>query len=287
MIASMTGFARSTTETDWGTATWELRTVNHRYLDISQRLPEDWRGLEPKVREMLSSRLARGKVECNLRIDTSSQPAALELDMDQLRSLNQVMERMSAPMRNMGTVDPLQLLRWPGVVKSERLDIESGWSVLGAGLETALNDLCAMRSREGERLAEMLRERSQGLAGLTGGARALMPKTQAELSARLREKLDQFKEELDESKLEQAIAGQVQKLDVAEELDRLVAHLSEIELALNADEPVGRRLDFLMQELNREANTLASKSADATLTKVAVDMKVLIEQMREQVQNVE
>lgn len=287
MIASMTGFARSTTETDWGTATWELRTVNHRYLDISQRLPEDWRGLEPKVRELLGLRLARGKVECNLRIDTSTQSTALELDMDQLRSLNQVMERMSAPMRNIGTVDPLQLLRWPGVVKTERLDIESGWSVLGAALETALDELCAMRHREGERLAEMLRERSQGLAGLTGGARALMPKSQAELADRLREKLDQFKEELDESRLEQAIAAQVQKLDVAEELDRLAAHLSEIELALNAEEPVGRRLDFLMQELNREANTLASKSADALLTKVAVDMKVLIEQMREQVQNVE
>ena len=287
MIASMTGFARATCDTEWGRATWELRSVNHRYLDLSMRLPEEWRGLEPKVRDALSARLSRGKVECNLRIDQGAQQATLELDMDAVRRISQVFQRLDAPIRNLGAVDPIQLLRMPGIVKTPELDLDRVWQSLGTGLEQALTELTDMRRREGEKLATMLRERAHGLADLSGGARALLPKSQAELASRLQEKLKQFQEELDASRVEQAIAAQVQKLDVAEELDRLTAHLAEIEMSLGASEPVGRRLDFLMQELNREANTLASKSADADLTRVAVDMKTLIEQMREQVQNVE
>ncbi len=289
MIHSMTAFARVERRGDWGQLTWELRSVNHRYLELVPRLPEMLRSIEPQLRERCARRLGRGKVELNLRY-RSGQGVQGELSCDrelvgQLLQVSQSVADLVEGSRSLGVID---LLRWPGVVVEAEPDLDPIRQVALTALDEALDDLLATRSREGARTAEFVAVRCRSMGELVELARQRRPL----LMARLREKLETRLAELatiggDPGRLEQEMVIVAQKLDVDEELDRLGAHLEEVAAVLDRTEPVGRRLDFLMQELNREANTLASKSSDAESTRIAVDLKVLIEQTREQVQNVE
>ena len=288
-IRSMTAFARREARGPEGALVWELRSVNHRYLDISARLPEELRVLEPAVRERVAARLRRGKVDCALRFQPEAAvAAAVSLDRGQAERVA-VLARQAAALLGgaAAPASPFELLRWPGVVREEPADLGPVRSRALALLEEALDELEATRAREGARIEALLRERIAAMRPLVARARALRPQVIEAALARWRERLAELGGEPDPGRLEQELAIQAQRLDVAEELDRLEAHLAEVEAALGREEPVGRRLDFLMQELNREANTLAAKSADAETTRIAVELKVLIEQMREQVQNVE
>ncbi|WP_440996398.1 YicC/YloC family endoribonuclease [Arhodomonas sp. SL1] len=284
----MTGFARRDAEGEWGSLSWELRSVNHRYLDLSPRLPDELRFLEPDVRDRLSGSLSRGKVEATLRFRSPAGGAAgLEIDWgyaDQvIGACERVAERLSQP----GAVSPLEVLAMPGVVAEARHD----WQPVAAAalecLDEAVAELVRVREGEGERLAAVIRDRVEGVATLTAAVRTRRVTVNEEVRARLERRLEELDVTADPGRLEQELAFIAQRLDVDEELERLDAHVAEVKAVLGRDEPVGRRLDFLMQELNREANTLSSKSNDAETTRAAVDMKVLIEQMREQVQNVE
>ena len=288
MLHSMTGFARETLESEIGTLTWELKAVNHRYLDIQFRLPEELRGEEQALRLEASESLKRGKVECGLffRRAESSQ-SEVELNRDLVSVLTEKIEELRVHSHDYGAVNPVDVLRWPGVLKPREIDtaplLREAAPLFGKAL-AALND---MRSSEGERIHTMLSTRLDEIEVIAASVRKRMPEVLDAVRNRQRERVDKLDVDADPARLEVELALIAQKLDVDEELDRLDSHVAEIRDVLGRDEPVGRRLDFLMQELNREANTLASKSADADTTKAAVELKVLIEQMREQIQNVE
>ncbi|AGA89593.1 TIGR00255 family protein [Thioflavicoccus mobilis 8321] len=288
MIKSMTAFSREVYRGETGELTWEVRSVNHRFLEPAIRLPEDLRRLEPAVRERLSARLQRGKVDCQLRYVAS--PGALgslqvnhHLLAQVVAAANEVGEVVGAP----ATPLAYDLLRWPGVLQEEGQDLDVVMTQAMALLEATIDGLVAAREREGARLGEALRERCDRLEVQVAEVRRRLPEILAQARQRLLDRLAEVRTELDPSRLEQEMALLAQRLDVAEEMDRLVAHVAEIRDQLTRRGPLGRRLDFLMQELNREANTLGSKSADVETTRAAVEMKVLIEQMREQVQNLE
>jgi uncharacterized protein (TIGR00255 family) len=303
MIASMTGFARREATGTWGTLICELRSVNHRFLETGFRLPDDLRALEPELRQLFIRELKRGKVDCTLTW-RATQGAGRALDIDQealmrlltrLREVSMVMSDIRERGADTGrpalasqpVVSPLDVLRWPGIIR----ETESGSAdVIAAARElaaAAVKDLAAARAREGERLRDLVEQRCTALAGLVNEVRARLPDVEGRVRARLDERLAELQVNVDRDRLEQELAMLLQRLDVHEELDRLSAHIAEIRRVIDGNEPAGRRLDFLMQELNREANTLTSKSQDLDTTRAAVDMKVLIEQMREQVQNVE
>lgn len=288
MIRSMTAFARYQGRDEFGELTWEVRSVNHRYLETVVRLPEELRAIEPAVRDRVNARLGRGKVECNLRFrpapGVTGQIRINEVLVKQLveasRELLQYLHSSSLP-----TVT--DLMRWPGVLETEEADYTPVQQAALAALDKALDELVETREREGARLAELIRQRLAALREQVQKARERMPQVIAAVRERLRTRLEELAGELDKDRLEQEMALLAQRLDVDEEMDRLATHIDEVERVLQSDEPVGRRLDFLMQELNREANTLGSKSADSETTAISVEMKVLIEQMREQVQNIE
>jgi uncharacterized protein (TIGR00255 family) len=287
MIASMTGFARRELTGTYGTLTCELRSVNHRYLEPGFRLPEELRPLESELRQQLSKHLKRGKVDCTLHL-RSAQAAERELQVD-ATALARVAAAIGEVSRAVpgSTVDAVEILRWPGVIEAAAQDSEV---LLGAGrsvFQQTLDDLGAMRQREGKRLLELLEQRCAGLATLVTQVRGRLPEIQARVRTRLHERVAELLSTVDRDRVEQEIVLQLQRLDVAEELDRLTGHIEETRRVMGSGEAAGRRLDFLMQELNREANTLASKSQDLDTTRLTVDMKVLIEQMREQVQNIE
>ncbi len=287
MIASMTGFARREVAGSWGTLTCELRSVNHRYLEPGFRLPEELRPLESDLRQLLAKQLKRGKVDCTMHL-RGSLGAERELRVDAV-----ALERVAGAVREVlaalpkASVDAVEVLRWPGVVEAATQDSDA---LLGAGrglFQQTLEDLGAMRLREGQRLGELIEQRCAGLVTLVAQVRARLPEIQQRVRTRLHEKVAELLAAVDRDRLEQELVMQLQRLDVAEELDRLTGHIEETRRIMKGGEAAGRRLDFLMQELNREANTLASKSQDLDTTRITVDMKVLIEQMREQVQNVE
>jgi len=284
----MTAYARTAGERDGAELVWELRSVNHRYLDVAVRLPDELRGLEPQVRERLAARLGRGKLECLLRYRQAGQ-AAEEIRVNHTR-LNAVLhacrevETRSAEASSPGAMD---LLRWPGVIEEREVDLKAVQGVALELFENALTELVETREREGARIAELLAPRCQAIGAELVRVRERLPEVRARIRERLNARLAELGAPADTGRLEQELVYLAQKMDVAEELERLEAHVAEVERVLGRDEPVGRRLDFLMQELNREANTLASKSEDAETTRSAVELKVLIEQMREQVQNVE
>ncbi len=287
MIASMTGFARRELAGSFGTLTCELRSVNHRYLEPGFRLPEELRPLESELRQSLAKNLKRGKVDCTIHL-RGAQAAERELRIDAA-----ALSRIAAALGEVGravpgaTVDAVEVLRWPGVVEAGMLDSDV---LLGAGrtlFQQTLDDLAAMRAREGKRLGELIEQRCATLGALVVQVRAKLPEIQARVRTRLSERVAELLATVDRDRLEQEIVLQMQRLDVAEELDRLTGHIEETRRVMGGGEAAGRRLDFLMQELNREANTLASKSQDLDTTRLTVDMKVLIEQMREQVQNIE
>jgi len=288
MLHSMTGFARESVETSIGTLTWEIRAVNHRYLDVQFKLPEDLRPKEQLFRQQASAALARGKVECALYFRRAvSQENELKLDTGLVELIGHRISELTAKLPNVAAANPIEILRWPGVVMQTELDTEPLFEQATALLEKTLVALNTMRTSEGERIAEMLTSRCAEIAEISTGVKQRMPEVLQATRAKQKERIDKLDIEADPARLEMELALVAQKLDVDEELDRLESHLVEIGDAISGGKPVGRRLDFLMQELNREANTLGSKSADAETTKAAVDLKVLIEQMREQIQNVE
>ncbi len=287
MIHSMTAFARRETDTPWGGLAWELRSVNHRYLDLGMRLPEELRALEPRVRELMQARLRRGKVDAGLWFARAA-AAEAALDAGQVRRLKQL--AASAQHEAGETLAPLRaidVLRWPGVMQSAAMDVEGLGGAALALLAHALDDLCETRAREGARLQELLLTRLAAMEKIVAGVRAVLPEMAGLYRERLEARLREVRESLDPARLEQEMVLFANRSDVAEELDRLNAHFAECRRVLNAGEQAGRRLDFLMQELNREANTLASKAADLRLTNASVELKVWIDQMREQIQNIE
>ncbi len=288
MLHSMTGFARQSADSSLGTLTWELRAVNHRYLDISFKMPDELKAHEPKLRQVVGNRLKRGKVECAFHFRRAVDASVdMELNQDLISLLSTKINDVSSELRNPGRVDPLDILRWPGVVQQPQVDVEPLLAEALYLLEAAVAAMAEMRASEGERIGAMLESRCADIETLATNVRDRMPDVRDAMRQRQRERLDKLDVSADPERLEVEIALLLQKIDVDEELDRLDSHLVEIRSALQSKKPVGRRLDFLMQELNREANTLASKSADSETTKAAVELKVLIEQMREQVQNVE
>ena len=288
MLHSMTGFARESAETAIGTLTWEIRAVTHRYLDVQFKLPEELRPKEQALRQRASSALGRGKVECAFYFRrTVDQDTQLKVDTNLVELIGHRISDLTAKLPNVAAVNPIEILRWPGVLQQPEIDVEPLFEKASQLFDTALAALGEMRSSEGARIAEMLEARCAEVASIAQSVRTRMPDVLEATRARQQERIAALDVEADPERLEMELALVATKLDVDEELDRLESHLVEIRDALTADKPVGRRLDFLMQELNREANTLGSKSADTETTKAAVDLKVLIEQMREQIQNVE
>ncbi len=288
MLRSMTAFARIESQHEQGGIQWEIRSVNHRYLDVNLRLPEDLRRLDPKVRERIGARLGRGKVDGTLRVLPN--PAAtggLAVDGDLAARVAQAARTVAELLPDAAPVSPVDILRWPGVVQAPAPDPERIERLVLGELDRALADLAAMRAREGARIEALIRDRLDDLEGEVARVREALPAIVRGFGERMRARLAEAGAALDEGRVEQELALVAQRMDVAEELDRLEAHVQEIRAALERSEPAGRRLDFLMQELNREANTLGSKSAAVTTSRASVDLKVLIEQMREQIQNVE
>lgn len=284
----MTGFSRQSAESDAGTMTWELRAVNHRYLDVQFRIPDELRPIEHVFKQQVSAALKRGKVECALHLRRAfDQQAEMQLNADLVALITTRVTEIRSALPDTSPPNPLDILRWPGVISEAETDAEPLQEGATALLDLALQAMTAMRASEGERIATMLETRCEEIAVLAAAVRKRLPEVLAGAHDKQRERIARLNVEADPARLEIELALIAQKLDVDEELDRLDSHLVEIRQALNDDEPVGRRLDFLMQELNREANTLGSKSADAETTKAAVELKVLIEQMREQIQNVE
>ena len=288
MLNSMTGFSREMVETPFGMLTCELRAVNHRYLDVQFRLPDQLRPKELDLKSKVGEVLKRGKIECSIHLKRGMAASAeLTLNADLVRQLSARAEDLGKLLSEPRAVDPMDILRWPGVVSEPEIDAEPLYREVSAVVDTALASLAAMRASEGERIAAMIESRLEDILRLAAEVRARMPEVLEAVRAKQRERIDKLDVAADPARLETELALIAQKLDVDEEIDRLESHVSEVRAAMTAAEPVGRRLDFLMQELNREANTLGSKSADADTTRAAVDLKVLIEQMREQVQNIE
>ncbi len=288
MIQSMTAFARESESTRQGTLTLELRTVNHRYLDCSFKLPEQLRPLEPAFREAVGAKLARGKFECLGRIQFQNGDSGdLEVDEEKLDTLLEAARSVQDRLDDAGAINPLQVLQFPGVARSPELSEEELQAAAKGLFDRALATLVDNRAREGDKLAGLIRERLEQVAAEVERARGLLPDLMRQQRERLEARINELQVEVDEGRLEQEIVYLAQKADVDEELDRLDAHVGEVRRTLKKGGPCGRRLDFLMQELNREANTLSSKSISATSTQNAVELKVLIEQMREQVQNIE
>ena len=287
MVHSMTAFARQEHAADWGSLQLELRSVNQRYLEPHFRLPESLRDLEPTFREALRSRLARGKVECTLRFEAAGAAEGLAVNPARLAELASALSEVRQAVNDAAPPDALALLAYPGVLESSGPDPEAVKAAALTLFEAALDDLMTGRAREGEKLAALIRERLTAIDDQVAEVRQLMPQILERQRVQLLERLESVRAELDPQRLEAELALLAQKADVDEELDRLATHVAEVERQLKQKGPVGRRLDFLMQELNREANTLSSKSVVASTTRCAVELKVLIEQMREQIQNIE
>lgn len=288
MIRSMTAFARAESEQPWGSAQLELRSVNNRYLDIAPRLPDELRPLEPAVRERIGSKLGRGKLDCVFKISyASDRDTAFTVNVSMAEQVARAIEQIRPLLGDTDGVTPMEVLRWPGVIQASAPDLKSIQTAAIELLDEALDELIAMRSREGEKITAMILQRCDNIDAIVSNLRARAPEILADTRRKLLARLDELKAQPDQERLEQEMLYLAQKLDITEELDRLEAHLTEVRQVLRSDQPVGRRLDFLMQELNREANTIGSKSSDAETTRCSVDLKVFIEQIREQVQNVE
>lgn len=286
MIHSMTGFARQDTKADWGNATWEIRSVNQRYLETYIRLPEHLRSLEPILRERFRKRLQRGKVECHLRFEALNSESSLIIN----RTLaSQVIEQANWVITQAGSgqINPLEILQWPGVIAAPEQDMDVINKALLSQFDQAIEQFIGARASEGDNLKTMIITRLNAITELVTSVRAQMPDILAWQRERLNKRFDDAKIQADPDRLEQELVLLAQKVDVAEELDRLDSHVSETVKIMKKGGACGRRLDFMMQEFNREANTLASKSINSEITQASVELKVLIEQMREQIQNIE
>jgi len=289
MIRSMTGFARVEGQYEFGRLSWEMRSVNHRYLDYGLRLPEEFRPLESDIRTCLGQYLSRGKIEASLRLvmEPGASSSKLELNPGLAREILQAHKEMARLAGVEQQADISGMLSWPGLIEEKRPDPAPLRAAAMELLVEAAQELQAGRGREGEQMANAIRERLTGVATITANIRLWLPEIRTSLKQKMLDRVADLKLPLDPGRVEQEVVMLSQKIDVDEELDRLDAHVAEVHRALDLEEPVGRRLDFLMQEFNRESNTLSSKSIDQRTTQAAVDLKVLIEQMREQVQNVE
>lgn len=286
-IRSMTAFASGERITDWGTLGCDLRAVNHRFFELGLRLPEELRPIEATLRERLAQKIGRGKVDAALRCrPPDGAPAQLHPNTALLARLGELAHEWDAHFPNMHT-DFVDLLRFPGVLEEAQRDPAGLQAQALALVDETLAEFLAAREREGAKLAAVMRDKLDGIDALVKQVRAWIPEIRAGLRARFDARLADLKQPLDPGRLEQETVLWLQKIDVAEELDRLDSHIAEARRVLALPEAVGRRLDFLMQEFNREANTLGSKSVDARTSQASVEMKVLIEQLREQVQNLE
>ena len=288
MPHSMTGFSTAETRVGSFRLVWEIRSVNHRYLELGFRLPDELRAVEPECRELVAAAIKRGKVDCSLKIGADERSAVAGTivagALERLRTLEEQVRRVF-PQASALTTD--EVLRWPGVLEEPARNLEELGEAVKDCLGVALRALTESRGREGARIAEMLEKRNAGLTALVAGVKPLLDGVQVRYRERLRERLQRLDVQAEPERLEQELALIAQRSDVAEEIDRLASHVAEVQAILHRNEPVGRRLDFVIQELNREANTFASKVQEEALTRVAVELKVLIEQMREQVQNLE
>ncbi|MDG1688606.1 MAG: YicC family protein [Gammaproteobacteria bacterium] len=284
----MTAFARQEQQTEQGNLIWEIRSVNHRYSELSLRLDERFRVLEMPIRKLFSEQLGRGKVDAVLRYKApENQSTNLDIDQTLAQSVVKQCELISGFADQAAPINPVRILQWPGVIKAESLDqVALNASVMSA-LLLAVNELIVSRETEGAALHKMVEQRCNDIDAIAKAIRERMPTILAEHQQRLKDRVAELAVDLDPERLEQEMVLLAQKNDVAEELDRLESHVVEVRCVLQRDEPVGRRLDFLMQELNREANTLGSKSINSETTNHSVELKVLIEQMREQIQNIE
>lgn len=287
MIHSMTAFARAEQAGPNGTLSWELRSVNHRYLEPHLRLPEALRELEAAVREALRQGLSRGKLECTLRYAEDSAGKPLQVDLERAAQLVAAAESVAGLIKQPAALNPLEVLGWPGVLVADAADPQALNRAALDLFNQALEELKKGRAREGAELAKLLNERLDGILAEVAALRELVPQMLAAQRQKILDRCAELQAELDPQRLEQELVLLAQKSDVAEELDRLSTHVGEVRRVLKAGGQAGRRLDFLMQELNREANTLGSKAFDPRSTQAAVNLKVLIEQMREQVQNIE
>lgn len=288
MIHSMTGYARVEAAFPWGRLSWELRSVNHRYFDVQFKVPEEFRVLEGELRQAAGAKIARGKVECGLRYAREASVAdRIELDRPRLEQLKGALDALAAELGATAVPEPMRVLAYPGVVREEQADFAPLLAEARTLFDAALRDFAAARAREGERLQQFIVERCAAIETLVADVRARHPLVRDQWLARLKARCAELGVEVEPQRLAQELALMAQRLDVEEEMSRLLSHLQEVRTSLARGESVGRRLDFLMQELNREANTLSSKSQDAEMTRCAVEMKVAIEQIREQVQNIE
>ncbi len=288
MATSMTGFASAEALVDLYRVTWEIRSVNHRFLEIGFRLPDELRALEPDCRAQINAALGRGKVDCTLRVtllEGHRRDAGLRDDV--LEGLSALEKRVRERFPEARSLGVAEVLRWPGVLEEASYEPASLEGAVGQALDGTLKALVEARKREGARLAETLLQRCDAIATIIAGIRPRIGDAETRYREKLKERLERLDVETNPERLEQEIALLTQRLDISEEMDRLEGHVQEVRDVMERDEPIGRRLDFLIQELNREANTLSSKAQDSTLTMDAVELKVLIEQMREQVQNLE
>ncbi|MDH5764923.1 MAG: YicC family protein [Gammaproteobacteria bacterium] len=288
MTKSMTAFARTSDTQDFGSLVWELRSVNHRYLDISTRIPEDLRAIEIAAREKVATVLKRGKVECTLRFKSGvNHSAEISVNEPLARALVTACQIVNKQLHQPSQMNLMDVLRWPGVVEMQEQDLAPVNQAALSLLDAALNELVENRQREGERLKDMVLQRKEAMEEIVRKEQARRPEILKAYREKMLARLEELNASPDTDRFEQELAYLAQKMDVDEELDRLNSHFKELSDVFNRDEAIGRRLDFIMQELNREANTLGSKSVDMQSTQASVDLKVLIEQMREQIQNIE
>jgi len=287
MPRSMTAYARITEENSWGSITCELRSVNHRFLEVGFRMPDVLRESETVLRDMTRKKLTRGKIDCSVQIAFNHSDAGSTLDLEVAQSHIEIAQAIAHKLSDAAPISAVDIMQLPGVIKDASIEASQVNKAGKKAFDLALDQMLEGREREGAKLAEMVEQRLAGIESQIAIVRENLPEILQQQRTRLHEKLNELKEQMDEQRLEQEMVIIANRADVDEELDRLEAHISEIRLALKSKESIGRRLDFLMQELNREANTLGSKSISSTTTQVSVELKVLIEQMREQIQNIE
>lgn len=288
MTKSMTAFSRSSDEQDWGSLVWEIRSVNHRFLDVVIKLPEELRSLENTLRARLAESIKRGKIECNLRYRTGNvQHAELNVNETAVSAVLKACHDISQTLHQPSEINVFEVLKWPGVIEESEADVKPVLDAAKVLFDAALAELTDARESEGLRLQQMIEERCTTMNEIVTSERKRRPQLLLQTREKLVKRVEELSNNFDKDRFEQELAYIIQKMDVDEEIDRMGSHFVEIEKVLKLNEPIGRRLDFISQELNREANTLGSKSTDIQTTQASVELKVLIEQMREQVQNIE
>ncbi|WP_029933527.1 YicC/YloC family endoribonuclease [Thiomicrospira pelophila] len=285
-MKSMTAFANTNHAKEWGQIQWEIRAVNQRYLELNFRLPEAYRSLEMPLRELCKQQLERGKIELSLKIELNQIQSELPINETLLSQLNEAVCFIQQRLPEATQINPLEMLQWPGLVKAESHDTKQIQADILQTFEQALQQLNESRQREGEQLAQLILQRVGTIREQVNSLKPLLPSLVQQYQQRLAERIKELTAELDETRLAMEVAILAQKIDVAEELDRINTHLDEVVRVVPQPGAIGRRLDFLMQELNREANTLGAKSIDTRVSQVSIELKVLIEQIREQVQNI-